>query len=133
VFLRTQFGRVFRNFELTATLGHLRSIRIFVVGQAKRPGTYTVSSLSTLVTALFAAGGPSPRGSMRSIQLKRGDKVVTDFDLYDLLVSGDKSRDARLLPGDVIHIPPVGPLVAVQGSVNNPAVFELKEGRTTTL
>src|SRR6266508_4525275 len=126
-FLKTVFGRTFRNFQLTATLGRLRSIQIFVVGQAKRPGTYTVSSLSTLVTAVFAAGGPSTKGSMRNIQLKRGNLVVAEFDLYDLLLSGDKSRDAKLLPGDVIYIPPVGPLVAVTGSVNVPAVYELRQ------
>jgi protein involved in polysaccharide export with SLBB domain len=127
-FLKTAFGRSFRNFELTATLGRLRSIQIFVVGQAKRPGTYTLSSLSSLVTALFAVGGPSPKGSLRSIQLKRGNRVVADLDLYDLLVSGDKSHDAQLLPGDVIYIPPVGPLAAVTGSVNVPAIYELKQG-----
>src|SRR5260221_1283134 len=126
-YLKTVFRRTFRNFQLTATLGKLRSIQIFVVGQAKRPGTYTVSSLSTLVTALFAAGGPSSKGSMRSIQLKRASRVVTDFDLYDLILSGDKSKDAQLLPGDVIHVAPVGQLVAVTGSVNVPAVYELKQ------
>ncbi|HMG60950.1 MAG TPA: SLBB domain-containing protein [Burkholderiales bacterium] len=126
-FLKTVFGRTFRNFQLTATLGRLRSIQIFVVGQARRPGTFTVSSLSTLVTAVFAAGGPSSKGSMRNIQLKRGNQVVAEFDLYDLLLSGDKSRDAKLLPGDVIYIPAVGPLVAVTGSVNVPAVYELKQ------
>src|SRR5215813_3109108 len=126
-YLKTVFGRTFRNFQLTATLGRLRSIQVFVVGQAKRPGTYTVSSLSTLVTAVFAAGGPSSKGSMRSIQLKRGNRVVTDFDLYDLIASGDKSKDAPLLPGDVIYIPPVGQLVAVTGSVKVPAVYELKQ------
>ena len=126
-FLKTTFGRVFRNFQLTASLGKLRSIQIFVVGHARSPGTYTVSSLSTLVTALFAAGGPSSAGSMRSIQLKRGNQVVVDLDLYDFFVSGDKSKDTRLLPGDVIYIPPVGSLVAVSGSVNAPAIYELKE------
>ncbi|HYU70896.1 MAG TPA: polysaccharide biosynthesis/export family protein, partial [Burkholderiales bacterium] len=85
-FLKTVFGRTFRNFQLTATLGRLRSIQIFVVGQAKRPGTYTVSSLSTVVSAVFAAGGPSTKGSMRNIQLKRGNLVVAEFDLYDLLL-----------------------------------------------
>ena len=126
-YLKTVFSRTFRNFQLTATLGRLRSIQVFVVGQAKRPGTYTVSSLSTLVTAVFAAGGPSSKGSMRSIQLKRGNRVVADFDFYDLLVSGDKSKDAQLLPGDVIYIPPSGPMVAVTGSVKVPAVYELKQ------
>ena len=127
-FLRSAVGRVFRNFELNVTLGQLRSIQVFVVGQARRPGSYTVSSLSTLVNALFASGGPTPRGSMRAIQLKRGDKVVTEFDFYDLLLKGDKSKDVKLLPGDVIYIPPVGGLVAMTGSVNEPAVYEIKLG-----
>lgn len=129
-FLRTAIGRVFRNFELNVALGRLRSIQVFVVGQAKQPGSYTVSSLSTLVNALFASGGPSPKGSMRRIQLKRGEQTVTEFDLYDLLLRGDKSKDVRLLPGDVIYIPPVGEVAAISGSVNEPAIYELK-GRTT--
>jgi protein involved in polysaccharide export with SLBB domain len=116
----------FRNFELLVTLGQLRSIQVFVVGRAARPGAYTVSSLSTLVNAVFAAGGPSVTGSMRAIQLKRGAEVVTEFDLYDLLLRGDKSKDAALLPGDVIYFPPAGPLAAVSGNVKNPAIYELK-------
>ena len=116
----------FRNFQLLVTMGQLRSIQVFVVGQARRPGAYTVSSLSTLVNAVFAAGGPSTHGSMRSIQLKRGAAVVTELDLYDLLLRGDKSRDAPLLPGDVIYFPPIGPLAAVSGNVKNPAIYELK-------
>lgn len=129
-YLRSQLGRVFRNFDLNANMGQLRSIQIFVVGQAKRPGSYTVSSLSTLVNALFASGGPSVHGSMRSIQVKRGDKVVTTFDLYDLLLKGDKSKDVPLLSGDVIYIPPVGPLAAIAGSVQVPAIYELKGTET---
>jgi len=124
--VRTAVSRNFRNFELMVTMGQLRSIQIFVVGLARRPGNYTVSSLSTLVNAIFAAGGPSSRGSMRSIQLKRGASVVTELDLYDLIAFGDKSRDVALLPGDVIYFPPVGSLVALSGSVNTPALFELK-------
>jgi protein involved in polysaccharide export with SLBB domain len=126
-FLKRAFGRVFKNFELTATLGQLRSIQVFVVGQAKRPGTYTVSSLSTLVNAVFAAGGPASTGSMRSVQLKRENRVVVDFDLYDLLVAGDKSRDVRLMPGDIIQFSAIGPLVAITGAVNNEAIYELKQ------
>jgi len=129
-FLHTELSRMFKNFELSVTTGELRSIQVFVVGQVKRPGTYTVSSLSTLVDALFASGGPSKRGSMRRIQLKRDKKVVTTLDLYDLIVSGDKSQDAALLPGDVIYVPPVGPLVAMAGSINLPAIYELKEQGT---
>ena len=125
-FVRSHISRIFRNFELSVMLGQLRSVQIFVVGNAKRPGAYTVSSLSTLVNALFASGGPSTKGSMRRIQLKRANQVVTEFDVYELLVRGDKSKDARLLPGDVIYIPPIGDLVAISGSVNEPAVYELK-------
>jgi protein involved in polysaccharide export with SLBB domain len=132
-FLKSQVGRVFRNFDLSVNLGQLRSIQVFVVGQARRPGSYTISSLSTLTNALFATGGPTPQGSLRHIQLKREGKVVIDFDLYDLLQYGDKSKDVKLLPGDVIYIPPVGPQVAVSGSVNKPAIYELKSQGDTTI
>jgi polysaccharide biosynthesis/export protein len=124
--IRSAIAKNFRNFELSVSMGQLRAVQVFVVGHARRPGNYTVSSLSTLVNAIFSAGGPSPRGSMRSIQLKRGNTVVTEFDIYELLLAGDKSRDAALLPGDVIYFPPVRQLAAVAGSVNNPAIFELK-------
>jgi polysaccharide biosynthesis/export protein len=124
-YLKNAVGRVFKNFDLNVTMGQLRSIQILVVGQARRPGTYTVSSLSTLVTALFASGGPNAHGSMRDIQLKRQQKVVGEFDLYDLLGNGDKSKDMALLPGDVIYIPPVGDQVAVMGSVNLPGIYEI--------
>jgi protein involved in polysaccharide export with SLBB domain len=127
-YFRTAIGRVFRNFDLTVSLGQLRSIQVFVVGQARRPGSYTVSSLCTLVNALFASGGPSTSGSTRHIQLKRTSGVITEFDFYDLLIKGDKSKDARLLPGDVIYIAPVGPQIAVAGSVNVPAIYELRGG-----
>jgi len=128
--LRSEIGRVFRNFDLNVNMGQLRSIQVFVLGQARRPGSYTVSSLSTLVNALFASGGPSVQGSMRNIQLKRGGKTISEFDLYDLLNRGDKSRDAQLLPGDVIFIAPLGPQVAISGGVRTPAIYELK-GETT--
>lgn len=129
-YLRNQLGHVFRNFDLSVNMGQLRSIQIYVVGNARRPGSYTVSSLSTLVNALFFSGGPSEQGSMRRIELKRGGNVVTTFDFYDLLINGDKSHDAPLLPGDVIYIPPVGPQVAIAGSVHVPAIYELKGAET---
>jgi polysaccharide export outer membrane protein len=129
-YFRGAIGRVFRNFDLTVSLGQLRSIQVFVVGQARRPGSYTVSSLCTLVNALFASGGPSGSGSLRHIQLKRDNHVVTDFDFYDLLLHGDTSKDTRLLPGDVIYIPPTGPSIAIAGSVNVSAIFELQDGMT---
>ena len=121
-------SRIYKSYDLDVEMGQLRSIQVFVVGQARRPGTYTLSSLSTLVTALFATGGPSVQGSLRDIQLRRNGKTVTSFDLYDLLILGDMSKDAPLLPGDVIYIPPVGAQVAISGDVHVPAVYELKGG-----
>jgi polysaccharide biosynthesis/export protein len=124
--VQSAMERVYRSFDLDVNMGQLRSIQIFIVGQARRPGSYTVSSLSTLVNALFASGGPSSRGSLRNIQLKRGGRVVTNFDLYDLLLEGDKTKDVPLLPGDVIFVPNAGPRVAVTGSIESPAIYELK-------
>lgn len=129
-YLKNQLGHVFRNFDVSVNMGQLRSIQIYVVGNAQRPGSYTVSSLSTLVNALFFSGGPSEQGSMRRIELRRGGKIVTTFDFYDLLINGDKSHDAPLLSGDVIYIPPVGPQVAIAGSVHVPAIYELKGTET---
>lgn len=126
--LREAIGRVYHNFDLTADLGQIRSIQVYVSGEARRPGVYTVSSLSTLVDALFASGGPSVQGSLRHIQLRRGSAVVTDFDLYNLLIDGDKSKDVKLESGDVIFISPVGPQAAVLGSVKHPAIYELLAG-----
>ncbi len=123
-------AHIYKSFDLNVEMGQLRSIQVFVVGQARRPGTYTLSSLSTLVTALFATGGPSVQGSLRDIQLRRNGQTVTHFDLYDLLIFGDMSKDAPLLPGDVIYIPPVGAQVAIAGDVHVPAIYELK-GATT--
>ena len=123
--LREAIGRVYRNFDLEADLGQIRAIQVYVTGDARRPGVYTVSSLSTLIDALFASGGPSVHGSLRQIQLRRGDSVLKTLDLYSFLIRGDKSGDVQLLSGDVIFIPPVGPEAAVTGSVRVPAIYEL--------
>jgi len=125
--IHAAIGRVYKNFDVSVNMGRLRSIEVFVVGQARRPGNYTVSSLSTLVNALFASGGPSSRGSMRRIELKRCDKVITTFDLYDLLMRGDKSKDVPLQAGDVIFIPRAGARVAVAGTVETPAIYEIND------
>jgi polysaccharide biosynthesis/export protein len=125
-FIKSAIAKNYQNFDLDVSLGQIRSIQVYVVGHARRPGTYTVSSLNTLVNAVFLAGGPSPVGSMRHIQLKRASQVVTEFDMYDLLMNGDRSKDSTLRAGDVIYIPPVGPTVAVYGSVNVQAIFELR-------
>ena len=128
--LNRRVGTVFKNFQLSASLGRLRSIRYYVTGFTTRPGAYTVSSLATVMTGLAQAGGPSAAGSLRQIELRRGNQVVSRFDLYDLLVKGDKSADVPLQADDVLHIGPIGPLVAVLGSVNKPAVLELKGNET---
>jgi protein involved in polysaccharide export with SLBB domain len=125
--LKSEISKIFRNFNITANVGRLRSIQVLVVGNARYPGTYTISSLSTLVNAIFASGGPAPQGSLRHIQVRRDGATITDFDFYDLLIKGDKSKDVRLLPGDVLYIPPVGPLVGISGSVNSPAIYEIKD------
>ena len=130
--LRDAVARIYKNFNLEVEMGQLRAIQVFVVGQARRPGSYTLSALSTLVTAIFATGGPSVRGSLRDIQVKRNGQTVTDFDLYDLLINGDKSKDVALLSGDVIYIPPVGPQVALAGSVRYPAIYELKDATSVS-
>ncbi|HEX6771150.1 MAG TPA: SLBB domain-containing protein [Acidobacteriaceae bacterium] len=130
--VRQAVGRIYKNFDLSVNLGQLHPIRIFVTGQARYPGSYTVSALSTLVSAVFATGGTSPEGSLRHILLRRDGKTVADFDMYDLLVSGDKSHDVPLLPGDVIFIPPAGPQVALYGSVRSPAIYELKDRTENT-
>lgn len=124
--LKAQLAKVITNFNLNASLGRLRGIQVYVVGQARQPGTYSVSSLSTLVNALFASGGPSANGSMRAIELRRDGKLVTQIDLYDFITKGDKSRDVALLPGDVIFIPQAGPRVAVLGAFDQSAIFETK-------
>lgn len=124
--LRAAIGKVYRGFNLNVTYGQLRGITIYVVGQARRPGTYTVSSLSTLVTALFESGGPGQNGSLRHVQLKRAGKLATEIDLYAFLAHGDKSGDVKLMDGDVIIIPPASGYVALTGKIEQPGIYELR-------
>jgi protein involved in polysaccharide export with SLBB domain len=107
------------------TMGQLRSIRIFALGDVYRPGSYTVSGLATLSHALFASGGVKKIGSLRNIELKRNGRKVTTIDLYDFLLKGNTSRDVRLLPGDVVFVPTIGKTVAIAGEVVRPAIYEL--------
>jgi polysaccharide export outer membrane protein len=116
--------------QASVTMGETRTIRVLVTGEARQPGYYTVSGLATMTTALYASGGVKTIGSLRDIQLKRQGQVVRRLDLYDLLIQGDTSEDARLLPGDAIFIPPVGPTVSVEGEVKRPAIYELRGGGT---
>lgn len=129
--IRAAVGRLYKGVTVNVTFGQLRAITVYMVGQANRPGTYTVSSLSTLVTALFASGGPNANGSMRHVQVKRGGKVAAELDLYSFIAKGDKSADIKLLDGDTIYIPPAGGFVALVGKVNSPAVYELKNNGET--
>jgi polysaccharide biosynthesis/export protein len=126
--IKGEVMKYYHNFNLTVNIGRIRSIQIFVVGQARYPGTYTISSLSTMVNAVFASGGPTPQGSLRDVQVQRDGKTIAHLDFYDLLIKGDKSKDVRLQGGDVLFFPPVGPQVAVSGSVNTPSIYEMKPG-----
>lgn len=112
------------------SIGELRSIRVFVLGEAEQPGSYTVSGLSTVTNALFVSGGVKTIGSLRNIEVKRGGATVARLDLYDLLLKGDTRGDVRLLPGDVIFIPPVGQTVGITGEVVRPATYELRSEST---
>ncbi|GLI36658.1 SLBB domain-containing protein [Geobacter hydrogenophilus] len=124
------FSRYYRGYELNVTLGSLRTIQVYVVGEVEVPGTYNVSSLATVINALAAAGGPSKNGSLRSIRISRGGKAVQEIDLYDMFLSGDRSRDIRLENGDTAFVPVIGPVVAVAGEVKRPGIYEIK-GKTT--
>lgn len=119
-------ARVFKNFQVSASLGRVRTIRVYVTGFVQEPGTHNVSSLTTVVGALAAAGGPSAGGSFRQIELRRQGRLLRSIDLYDLLLKGDSLPDLVLQAEDVIHVLPVGIEVAVLGHVNKPAIVELK-------
>ncbi len=125
-YLRAQIGRLYTNFNLSVALGQLRAVKVFVVGPAQRPGVYTLASQSTLLSALVAAGGPAPNGSMRKVLLRRDNKVVSELDVYEFLVQGDKSKDMQLAAGDVVVFQPAGARVALTGALDTPAIFELK-------
>jgi len=129
-FLHGQLSRILRDFQLNVTMGKLRLIKVYLVGEVTAPGDYNISSLSTLLNALSAAGGPTRNGSLRSIAIKREGRVIETVDLYDFFLHGDKSRDIRLQPGDTIFVPSVGPVVGIAGNVRRPAIFELKNEKT---
>ncbi|MFH1370987.1 MAG: SLBB domain-containing protein [Planctomycetota bacterium] len=126
-YLQDQLARKQTDFKMAVTMGRLRTIKVFVVGEAVTPGSYTVSSLSTVINALFAAGGPSKNGTLRDIRLSRSNQKPLHIDLYDYLLGGDKSDDVRLQDGDTIFIPIIGQVVGVAGNVKRPAIYEMKE------
>lgn len=123
-------SRNFRDFQLNVTMGKLRLIKVYVVGEVAAPGDYNVSSLSTVLNALAAAGGPNKNGSLRNIKINRGGKLVETVDLYDFFLKGDKAKDIRLQPGDTVLVPVIGPVAGVVGNVRRPAIYELKGERT---
>ncbi|HEY3633549.1 MAG TPA: SLBB domain-containing protein, partial [Caldimonas sp.] len=127
--LRAQIGRIFTNFDLSVSLGQLRGLRVFIVGPAQRPGVVTLSSQSTMLSAIVAAGGPSPSGSMRKVLLRRDDKIISELDVYEFLGQGDKSKDVQLVAGDVVVFQPAGPRVALTGAIDTPAIYELKNAQ----
>lgn len=129
-YLKNKIGKSYRNFSISSTVTHLRSIQIVVAGFAVSPGTYTVSALSTLTDAVFASGGPSTQGSLRHIQLKRGGVVIADYDMYNLFLNGNNTDDIRLAPGDLIYVQPCGSEVAIYDGVKVPGIYEAKIGET---
>lgn len=121
--LRTQF----RDVSAEVSLARLRTIRVYDVGDVANPGAYDISSLSTPLNALFAAGGPTPKGSLRIVRHYRGNQLVQTVDLYDLLLHGVKGDILRLDNGDTVMVPPAGPQVTVEGMVRRPSIYELKD------
>lgn len=120
-----QLGKVYSEFDLSVSLGKIRSIRIYVTGEVKRPGCYTISSLTSMFNAMYHAGGPNERGTMRNIRLVREGREIGSADLYQLLLHGDNSSDVRLQTGDVIHVPVAGRRVAIRGEINRSAIYEI--------
>jgi len=125
--LKANLSKIFKDFDLNVTMGKLRVIKVYVVGEVKAPGDYNLSPLSTLINALSAAGGPLKTGTLRNIQVKRGGKVVETVDLYDFFLKGDKGKDIRLQPGDTIFVPVIGRVAGIAGNVKRPAIYELRE------
>lgn len=129
-FLQQRFAEFYPDFRMAVTMGKLRTILVYVVGEVRQPGAYTVSALSTIVNALFSSGGPTKSGSLRRIQLIRQGQPVHTLDLYNFLLQGDKSQDQTLQAGDTIMVPLIGPTAAVAGNVKRPAIYEIESGLT---
>ena len=129
-YLEHEFSRKHTDFKMAVTMGSLRTIRVYVVGEAQTPGSFTLSSLSTVINAVFAAGGPSKNGTLREIRLLRAEGKTSTIDLYEFLLGGDKSKDVRLQDGDTIFISLIGTVVGVAGNVKRPAIYEMSEPMT---
>ena len=116
--------------QAAVSMGRLKSMRIFIVGDVRRPGAYDVSSLSRITNALFSSGGITEVGSLRRVELRRSGQLVKTLDLYALLLRGDTRNDAQLQPGDVILVPPAGAMASIGGEVQRPAIYELATDRS---
>ncbi|MCK4385245.1 MAG: SLBB domain-containing protein [candidate division Zixibacteria bacterium] len=128
--LTKKLSTIYSGFEMSVIMGKIRSIKVFVFGEVTNPGGYTISSLSTLFNALYIAGGPNQRGSMRKIKLNRNNREIAIVDLYDFLLKGYNKDNIKLASNDVIYVPVVGPLVKIRGEIKRPAIYELKGGET---
>jgi polysaccharide export outer membrane protein len=128
--IRKHLSKYYSNFNLSIAMGTLKTITVFVAGEVENPGGYSVSSLFTVYNALFAAGGPTKKGTLRTIQILRSGKVVKTLDLYDFLLRGDRSQAIRLRHEDTIFVQLIGPIAGVSGAVYRPAIYELKGGET---
>jgi len=128
--IKAEINKSFSGVQVAVSMGIMKGIRVYVTGYALIPGAYTVNNLSSLVNVVMAAGGPSVSGSFRDIQLRRNGKTISNFDLYELLLKGDKSSDRVLASEDVIYVGPAGQQIAIAGAVNKPAVFEIKKNES---
>lgn len=126
--LKQRLSKVYSGFNLSVSLGKIRTIRVYLTGEVKKPGAYTVSSLATLFNAMYLAEGPTPRGSLRKIRLVRSGKIEKEVDLYDFLLKGTSDGDVQLASGDAVFVPVAGPRIAVDGEINRPAIYEAKAG-----
>jgi protein involved in polysaccharide export with SLBB domain len=126
-YLNNEIKKYYTDFEMAITMEQIKTIRVYVVGAARVPGSYTLSSLASLFNALFAAGGPNKQGTMRNIQLIRNGKIIQIVDLYEFLLKGDRTADIRLENLDTIFIPVIGQVAGVAGHVKRPAIYEMKE------
>ena len=125
--IREHLSHYYKGFQSSITMGQLRTIKVYVVGEVNNPGSYDVSALSTLINALLTSGGPSRIGSLRNIELKRNHHTVGYFDFYDFLLNGNKNNNFRLESGDVIFVPPIGSVAGIMGQVRRPAIYEMKD------
>ncbi|HJR77563.1 MAG TPA: SLBB domain-containing protein [Nitrospiraceae bacterium] len=130
--IRARLSALLKRFEVHVSMARIRTIKVYVVGEVVRPGAYEISSLATASNAVYAACGPSRGGSLRQVKVLRNGEAVADLDLYDLLIRGDRRHDWRLQSGDVVLVPPLGPVVAISGSIKRPAIYELKPGTRLT-